>query len=626
MCGIAGILYMDPQRTVKIEDLKKMTDSIGHRGPDDEGFYVNGNVGLGFRRLSIIDLTTGHQPIFNEQNTKSIVFNGEVYNYKELRETLVKKGYLFRTQSDTEVVLLMYEEYGEECLQYFRGMFAFAIWDDNARTLFCARDRFGIKPFYYYLDQEKLVFGSEMKSILQLPRLDISLSTKALDNYFTYGYTMGDRSIFTNISKIPAAHFLKLQMSSSPVKEIKPYWELKYLPDFSKSGTDWEEMIREAFLDSVKLHMVSDVPVGAFLSGGIDSSSVVANMSKLSTSKIKTFSIGFEEARYNELDYAREVAKKYGTDHYEEIIKPASLDMIPQLVDYLDEPYADSSVLPSYFLAKLAARHVKVVLTGDGGDELFAGYDHYRKIKVLKSFHLNNFLFRFFFHFLNKAIPEYYYGKGLTFYLSKNARYLGAYQCMWNDFERKKLYNEDFYSETYNYPPEYQKIYYLQQLDHSYVPSLQLLDIRFLLPDDFLVKVDRASMINSLEARVPFLDHKLAELAFTIPTNLQLNKKQQKILLKKSMNPLLPDSVIHHRKQGFAIPITYWFKKDLYDYIINRFNKNNLLNDYINIGYVQDIIHYHQMGYRDFSARIWSLLILEEWFQKNKQYIGNNND
>lgn len=626
MCGIAGILYMDPQRTVKIEDLKKMTDSIGHRGPDDEGFYVNGNVGLGFRRLSIIDLTTGHQPIFNEQNTKSIVFNGEVYNYKELRETLVKKGYLFRTQSDTEVVLLMYEEYGEECLQYFRGMFAFAIWDDNARTLFCARDRFGIKPFYYYLDQEKLVFGSEMKSILQLPRLDISLSTKALDNYFTYGYTMGDRSIFTNISKIPAAHFLKLQMSSSPVKEIKPYWELKYLPDFSKSGTDWEEMIREAFLDSVKLHMVSDVPVGAFLSGGIDSSSVVANMSKLSTSKIKTFSIGFEEARYNELDYAREVAKKYGTDHYEEIIKPASLDMIPQLVDYLDEPYADSSVLPSYFLAKLAARHVKVVLTGDGGDELFAGYDHYRKIKVLKSFHLNNFLFRFLFHILNKAIPEYYYGKGLTFYLSKNARYLGAYQCMWNDFERKKLYNEDFYSETYNYPPEYQKIYYLQQLDHSYVPSLQLLDIRFLLPDDFLVKVDRASMINSLEARVPFLDHKLAELAFTIPTNLQLNKKQQKILLKKSMNPLLPDSVIHHRKQGFAIPITYWFKKDLYDYIINRFNKNNLLNDYINIGYVRDIIHYHQMGYRDFSARIWSLLILEEWFQKNKQYIGNNND
>lgn len=617
MCGITGKIYLNNENYIDPDELKKMTNVIYHRGPDDEGFYINKNVGLGFRRLSIIDLSTGHQPLSNRDESIHIVFNGEIYNFLELKKQLDQKGYVFKTTTDTEVILHLYEEYGFECLKYLRGMFAFAIWDNTKQQLFCARDRFGIKPFYYYSDNEKFVFGSEIKAILKSDGIDKNLSYDALNSYFAFGYVIGEQSIFKNIKKLGPSNYLLLYFKERPIIEINKYWEVQFEPDYSKTEKQWEEEIEECLSETVKLHMISDVPIGAFLSGGIDSSSVVAMMAKNSNLPIQTFSIGFKEQKFNELEYAREIVQKYGCIHHEQIIEPESIGLLPKLVSAYDEPFADSSAIPTYYVSKFAREHVTVALSGDGGDELFAGYWVYKYFQnIYKNSFSSSALNKLLWGNINKLIPQKIAGKGLTYFLSQNKNHLGAYLCIWPKEERKRLLNNHSVTNFNSSPELFKESILNYNKGYDFVTNLQNLDIQSYLVDDILTKVDRASMLNSLEVRVPLLDHTFAELSFKIPWNLKLKGKEQKYILKQAMSPYLPKNILNHQKQGFSVPLSIWFKDDLKTYVNDTLlSQNPLLSSYLDKNYVRKIVENNSSGMRDFSTRIWSLLFFEEWLK-----------
>lgn len=616
MCGITGVIYLDNSRKTESSVLKNMTDAIVHRGPDDEGFYVNNNVGLGFRRLSIIDLNTGHQPLSNEDDSVWIIFNGEIYNYLEQREILKSKGYKFKTATDTEVILHLYEEYGVNCLQYLRGMFAFAIWDSKKEELFCSRDRFGIKPFYYYMDSEKFVFGSEIKAILKCGNIDKTLSYDALDSYFAFGYITSDLSIYKKIKKLQPAHYLQLSFRKIVSIEIKRYWEIDFNINFDKTEAQWEEEIEASLSEAVKLHMIADVPLGAFLSGGIDSSSVVAMMAKHSNQPIKTFSIGFKETRFNELEFAREVAKKNNCEHHEQIIEPESIGLLPRLVDAYDEPFADSSAIPTYYVSKLAREYVTVALSGDGGDELFAGYNEYNNLNKLYCHPLNlkNTSFsNLLWGNLHKLIPEGGKGKSTSYLFSKNREYMGAYMTIYSKAEREKLILNN--SSDTRFSELYKQDILIKAINNDFISRLQNLDIQTYLVDDILTKVDRASMMNSLETRVPLLDHKFAELSFQIPSSLKLKGNNQKAIFKQAMSPYLPERILSHPKQGFAIPLSMWFKNDLNEYVNDTLlASNSHLSSYLDRNYVKKVVE-DKSSKGDFRTRIWSLLFFEEWLK-----------
>ena len=622
MCGITGLVHFNKERKIKPGVLKNMSDSIYHRGPDDEGLYIDQNIGLGFRRLSIIDLSTGHQPMANQNDSIYIVFNGEIYNYLEQRDILIQKGYTFKTTTDTEVILHLYEEYGVNCLQFLRGMFAFAIWDNNKQQMFCARDRFGIKPFYYYTDQEKFVFGSEIKAILKSDNIDKTISIDALDCYFAFRYITSDLSIYENIKKLQPAHYLILSFKHEPAIEIKRYWEIHFDPDYSKPERRWTEEIQQCFSEAVKLHMISDVPLGAFLSGGIDSSSVVAMMAKNSNRPVKTFSIGFKEQEFNELKYARQVANKYGCEYHEQIVEPESIGLLPKLVKSYDEPYADPSAIPTYYVSKLAREFVTVALSGDGGDELFAGYTSYTKFKRIKSFPLSfngSFVNKMIWGNIHNLIPQSTKGKGLMYFLSKNNEYAFAYQTTWTQEERKKLINDRNATFSSGGAELFKEGILRNENKHDLITNLQYLDMKTYMVDDILTKVDRASMINSLEVRVPMLDHKFAELSFKIPWHLKLNGNSKKYILKKSMTNYLPKNILNHPKQGFGVPLSLWFKADLKEYVDDTLlSQNPLLSNYVNKNYVKKIVMDDRKGGRDFNSKIWTLIIFEEWLKQNQ--------
>jgi len=596
-----------------------MTDAIQHRGPDDEGYFIDKNVGLGFRRLSIIDLNTGHQPLSNIDGSIHIVFNGEIYNFIEQRDILKQKRYSFRTATDTEVILHLYEEYGVDCLQYLRGMFAFAIWDSKKKQLFCARDRFGIKPFFYYTDKQKFAFGSEIKAILGCTDIDRTFSKEAMDSYFAFGYITSDLSIYRNVKKLQPGHYLLLSLKDKVSIEIKRYWEIHFEPDFSKSENQWIDEIESCLSETIRMHMISDVPLGAFLSGGIDSSSVVSMMARNSNLPIKTFSIGFKEKKYNELGYAREVSAKYGCEHHEQIIEPDTVSLLPALVRGYDEPFADSSAIPTYLVSKFAREHVTVVLSGDGGDELFAGYDIHSYLfnisKVASSIPVFN---KFFWGNIHKLIPQNIAGKGLSYLLAQNKDFLGANLCIWPKYERNKLILNDHR----NINSELLKEAILKKGgNNDFITNLQYLDLQTYLVDDILTKVDRASMMNSLEVRVPLLDHVFAELTFKIPWSLKLKGKSQKYIFRKTMSPYLPQSVITHQKQGFQIPLTAWFKEELKQYMHDTLlTRKPFFSEFLDKKYVQEFVTKSQSGMRDFSPRIWSLLFFEEWLKQNRTF------
>jgi asparagine synthase (glutamine-hydrolysing) len=618
MCGITGKLFFDDTRAVKIRDLKSMTDMISHRGPDDHGYYIDKNMGMGFRRLSIIDLISGHQPLSDSNGRYWITFNGEIYNFQELRNGLQKKGYIFKTSTDTEVIVNLFAEHKEKCLEYLRGMFAFVIWDKKEKLLFGARDRFGIKPFHYYIDQEKFIWGSEIKSIINCPDIDKTISLESLDYYFAYGYSGRKNTIYKQIKKLKPAHYFFLKPSETKYLKEQSYWQIHFQPDYSKSENYWKEAIYDCLSESVKMRMISDVPLGAFLSGGIDSSTVVSLMAKNSTRPIKTFSIGFKEKKYNELKYARQVAQKYKTEHHELIVEPESIELLPRLVHAYDEPFADSSSIPTYYVSKFAKEFVTVILSGDGGDELFAGYTKYSKMVALNdAIYNNSFTNNYIFKKLNKILPDYMYGKGYTFYLSKNKFQLAAYFGLWKEYERTKIFTNDVREQILLNTAEISKLKLLENMDWNFISRLQHLDINTYLADDILTKVDRASMMNSLEARVPILDHKLAELSFKIPESLKLKNRNKKYIFKKSFEHILPNEILSHPKKGFGVPLNIWFKDNLKDYAFDILLNETNLSTYLNKNYIREILMNHQKGLRDYSSKIWSLLFLNEWLAQN---------
>jgi len=616
MCGICGKINFQQQNLINPLELKRMTDSIVYRGPDDEGFYLYQNIGLGFRRLSIIDLATGHQPVSNEDETIWVILNGEIYNFIELRDMLKRKGHIFKTKTDTETVIHLYEEYGVECVRQLRGMFAFALWDNKSKRLFCARDRFGKKPFYYYLDNDKMVFGSEIKIILQSEGISKDIDFGGLDCYFAYGYITHNKSIYKHIKKLMPAHGMILDLKNGPKLTIKRYWDISFEADFSRKEADWIEEIESTLSQAVKMRMISDVPLGAFLSGGIDSSSVVALMCRHSSNRVKTFSMGFKKEKFNELPFAREIAKKYNTEHYEQIVEPESINLLTKLVTAFDEPFFDSSAIPTYFVSKFAREHVTVVLSGDGGDELFAGYDSYKKMQKIHHFNFRSpAVNKYLWGSIHGVMPEKVAGKGLTYFLSKNRDKIGAYFCLWTRRERENLFHKDILDLTRNDPAEKYKLNLIATSQTTdFLSQMQELDMRCYLPDDVLTKVDRVSMQNSLEVRAPILDHKFAELSFRIPSKLKLKGHQQKYIFKKAMAKYLPANVMGHKKQGFAVPLSYWFKDELKEYILDTLcSSNPLLSSYLNSRYIKKTVQNHFSGMRDFSGKLWSLLFFNEW-------------
>jgi asparagine synthase (glutamine-hydrolysing) len=616
MCGIAGRLNISGG-PVSPALLKSMTDILAHRGPDGGDIVTRGPVGLGHRRLAIIDLVTGEQPMTNEDESVWIVFNGEIYNFRELRRDLEATGHHFRTSSDTEVILRAYEAYGVDCLPRLRGMFAFALWDARRQRLLLARDRVGIKPLVYSWDGRRLLFASEIKSLLQDPSVPRDLDLEAMRDYLALHYVPNPRTIFRAIRKLPPASYLLLDLERAELSVVK-YWALRFAPVSSRSEADWIDGLRWHLRDAVRSHLVSDVPIGAFLSGGVDSSTVVALMAQADDRPIRTFSIGFDQPDYDELEYARMVAQRYGTDHCEFVVKPDALEALPRLAWHFDEPFADSSAIPTYYVSKITREHVTVSLSGDGGDENFAGYRRYAQAENVRE-RIDEGVASLLKPLLRAAarcLPANARGQGYLELLGADPieRYfrLVTYQ---RSQTLRRLFTADLRQRlTPTVNAEAFRRIVAEGAAPDYVSSLQDLDLRTYLPDDILTKVDLASMAVSLEARVPLLDHLLMEYVATMPSNLKLRGGSGKDILKRAMAADLPGEVLHRRKMGFGVPLEVWFRRDLATYtrevlLSSRARERGLFETKA----VTRLLDEHQSGRRDRSEQIWSLLCFEEW-------------
>lgn len=593
-------------------ELGAMCDALYARGPDDAGYYVNGSIGLGMRRLSIIDLATGHQPVGNEDGSVQVVLNGEIYNYRELRQLLLAAGHVFSTTSDTEVIVHLYEQYGEDCVQHLRGMFAFALWDRNRRKLVVARDRLGIKPLFFSECSGHLVFASELKALLQLPWLQRNLDWGAVANLFTFLTTPATQSIVAGVRKLPPGHVLIAQ-AGQPLR-LHRYWDLRFRPNASRTQAQCAEQLQELLRDAVQLEMVSDVPVGAFLSGGLDSSSVVATMTRLLRQPVKTFTIGFAEKSYDEAPYAREVAAALGTEHHELILEPNVLNILDDLAWHLDEPLGDSSAIPTYMVSKLAAEHVKVVLSGDGGDELFAGYDKYRVERSERRYHHIPHLCRALFGMLGRHMKEGWKGRNFLRHLALDGeeRYLHA-SSLFDREGKQALFQAGVVEQVLANEPWRDMVASLARQDHHWLSALQYLDLQHYLPLDILTKVDRMSMAHSLEARVPLLDYKLVEFAATIPPDFLLQGQSGKLLFKHAMRGVLPDSIIDRKKQGFALPLAHWFQGELNGFVHDLLlSPTSRARNIFNASYIERLLHLQRRG-RAHDLQLWTMISFELW-------------
>jgi asparagine synthase (glutamine-hydrolysing) len=619
MCGIAGILRADGG-PVDESLLASMTSVLAHRGPDGQGVSVQGPAGLGHRRLAIIDLATGDQPMFSGDGTIGVVFNGEIYNFRELRRELEGRGFEFRTTSDTEVLLRAYEAYGVDCLRHLRGMFAFALWDGRRRRLVLARDRVGIKPLVYAWDGRRLLFASEIKGLLQDPTVPRDLDWEAFGDYLTYHYVPSPRTIFRAIRKLPPASYLVLDLDRGE-PELQRYWDLRFAPDERRSEADWGAELRVQLQDAVRSHLVSDVPIGAFLSGGLDSSTVVALMAQGGASPVRTFSIGFGESDYDELAWARLVARRYGTDHYEFVVKPEALDLLPQLAWQFDEPFADSSALPTYCVAKITREHVTVALSGDGGDENFAGYRRYARAQALHE-RLDGMpgrLARSVFRAAGRLLPPG--ARGQRYAELRGEAPVDRYFRMMTA-HRSRSVGRLLTAETRVRLGEDHRMAAFrgiaaegQALD--YVSTLQYLDVRTYLPEDILTKVDRTSMLVSLEARVPLLDHRLMEFVATMPTRFKLRDGLGKRILRDTVARDLPPELLTRAKMGFGVPLESWFRGELQGYARDvLLGARARQRGWLEPAAVTRLLDAHTRAARDHSSQIWALLCLEEWARR----------
>jgi len=626
MCGICGKLNFNSQDKVSEGLIHQMNRVLLHRGPDDEGVFVEGHIGLGHMRLAIIDLSpNARQPMSNEDGSVWIVFNGEIYNFQELRSILIEKGHKFRSRSDTEVILHLYEDEGVDCLKWLRGMFAFAVWDAKEKTLFLARDRLGKKPLFYYADDKAFLFASEPKAILQDHSIRAEPDLEAIHHYLTYGYVPSPYSAFKGIRKLPPAHYLLLKNGKF---YIKRYWKLSYNKTTFKNLNE-EDLCREIIerlREAVKIRLISDVPLGAFLSGGIDSSTVVALMSEFSTEPVKTFSIGFEEQEYDELRYARLVARRYGTEHHEFIVKPDAVEVLPKLVWHYNEPFADSSAIPTYYVSQMTRKYVTVALNGDAGDENFAGYDRYMANQVACRYEKVPFLLRKTLKGIIDRIPKK--GDPRSF-LDKVRRFFEAISeeprrrySRWishfNNSRKEELYTEEFKAFVGNIDSvELILKVYSNSDAPDFIDATLDVDVNMYLPDDLLVKVDIASMANSLEARSPFLDHLFMEFVASLPSELKLKKRETKYIFKKAVRNLLPPEVINRSKMGFGVPIDQWFRNELkemaYDILLGQ---RTLERGYFKKESIQKLLDEHISGRAHWHHLLWNLLMLELWHRE----------
>ena len=619
MCGIAGIADLTG-RPVDGSLLRAMSAAQAHRGPDGEGMVCRGAAGLAHRRLAIIDLATGDQPMASDDGAIRIVFNGEIYNFRELRQELEARGAHFTTTSDTEVILRAYEADGPACVARLRGMFAFAILDERARRLFLARDRAGIKPLVYAWDGRRLLFASEIKGILEDPDVPRDLDWEALGDYLTYHYVPAPRTIFKAIRKLPPASTLVLAMDGGEPM-VSRYWTLSHVPDHGPTEQQWIERLRAALMDAVRSHMVSDVPIGAFLSGGVDSSTVVAFMAQASSAPIRTFSIGFDETDFDELRFARQVAARYATDHYELVVKPNALDVLPKLAWHFDEPFADSSAIPTYYVSKITREHVTVALSGDGGDENFAGYRRYARALALHE-RLDRGPGRFarpLCRLASALLPTGAPGQAWAglFGAGPLERYFRMVTYQRRETLRRLLSDDlSDLARSAADPAVFSRLA-SEAGAPDYVSALQQIDMATYLPGDILAKVDRTSMAVSLESRVPLLDHRLMELVATIPSGLKLRDGTGKYLLKRAMAADLPPEILTRKKMGFGVPLGAWFRHELRDMtrdvlLSSRARQRGIFRE----SELEVLLSAHDAGRRDYSARLWSFICFELWMRQ----------
>jgi asparagine synthase (glutamine-hydrolysing) len=626
MCGIAGFANLgSPTHTLDADRarVKTMCDVMRHRGPDDDGFHVEPGVALGMRRLSIIDLSTGNQPIYNEDRTIAVVFNGEIYNYRELRRTLEDRGHRFCTSSDTETIVHGYEEWGEQVFSKLRGMFGIALWSERSRTLFVVRDRAGIKPLYYAEAGDRLFFGSEAKCVLANPEVDRQLDAAALDHYLAYQYTPRDGSIFRGIRKLRPGHYLKVADGCVTTHQ---YWELPAPGDdaFTGSETDALIQLRSVLSDAVRSHMVADVPLGAFLSGGIDSSLVVALMAEASDRPVKTFSIGFDESGFDELPHARRVAEYLGTDHHELVVRPDALGILDRVVWHFDEPFADPSAIPTWYVSEMARQHVTVVLSGDGGDELFGGYTRYLPHPRVESFdRLAPGVGRAVAAAAWRALPHGARGKNFLRHVARNAqgRYVDSVTFYHGD-ERAALLSPALRAGLRGWNTEAYFSSPFARFAHLPLQAqLMSFDFETYLPEDCLVKVDRMSMAHSIESRVPLLDHLVIEYAASLPAAMKMPRGRLKHLLKELAFTVVPREILDRPKQGFGVPVGHWFRGELRDAFGDILGSPlTRQRGYFDYGFIDRVLAEHLSGRRDHSWQLWMLLVFELW---HRQYVDH---
>lgn len=624
MCGIAGALITkELRRSIDLASLVEvMIRTINHRGPDDSGVIANDGIALGHARLSVIDLSSaGHQPMISDDGRVKLIFNGEIYNFRELRVELIEKGYHFKSHTDTEVILNGYHLWGREVFAKLRGMFAIAIWDDRTNELIIARDPIGKKPLFYAWYDGIFLFGSEIKAILSCAEFKREENLEAIHHYLSFQYVPSPYSAFQGVKKVPQASYMVISREGKV--SITEYWRLPK-PNEAKSRSvhELKEELISLLDESVRLRMVSDVPVGAFLSGGVDSSAVVAMMARHSSSRVKTFCIGFDEKDYDERAYARMVAERYDTDHHEMVIRPNAMEILPKLIWHYNEPFADPSAVPTYYVSEIARKHVTVVLNGDGGDESFLGYSRYNQCLRSEWISLIPRSIRAISPYLSEAIPnsmEKYrvpriLRRWLSYMSEKNSRRYAPSMVYFSDQDKLNGYDEKMNSFLEQSSLDLIEKYFSESF--SYVGGAAWADIHTYLPDDLLVKVDIASMANSLEARSPLLDHKLMEWAARIPSSQKIVNGESKSILKSAMEPFLPHDVLYRPKMGFGVPIDRWLRGEMkefaYDTLLSTRARSRGI---VKPDYVRFMLDEHCSGERSHHTRLWALLMLELWFE-----------
>ncbi|HTP45705.1 MAG TPA: XrtA/PEP-CTERM system amidotransferase [Casimicrobiaceae bacterium] len=627
MCGIAGIFDVTGKRPVSRDLVTRMNDSQLHRGPDEFGFHFEPGLGLGHRRLSIIDLSTGQQPLYNEDGSVVIVYNGEVYNYRELIPELSGLGHSFRTKSDTEVIVHAWEQWGEDCVQRLRGMFAFALWDRNRETLFLARDRLGVKPLHYAsLGDGTLAFGSELKSLVLHPAFNREIEPRAVEDYLAYGYVPEPSSIFRQALKLPPGCTLSVKRGAA-LPQPREYWDVPFKPGSALTLQAAQDELIERLREAVRIRLVSEVPLGAFLSGGVDSSAVVAMMAGCSTDPVNTCSISFGDPAFNEAAYARDVAERYRTRHFVERVDTDDFDLLDTLAEIYDEPFADSSAIPTFRLCQLARKHVTVALSGDGGDENFAGYRRYRwhvyeeRVRSALPPALRAPVFGLLGDIYPKAdwAPKALRAKSTLEALARNSveGYFHSVSVM-GDGQRQKLVSDSFRRDLQGYRAIEVLRRHAERAPKGEPLSLvQYLDMKTYLVGDILTKVDRASMAHSLEVREPLLDHPLMEWLSGLPPGLKLRGREGKYLFKRALEPYLPQEILYRPKMGFSVPLAGWFRGPLRQQVRDAVLGPVMTDSgYFNPRFLREMVDEHQSGARDYSVSLWSLLMFEAFLRK----------